>query len=374
MTERALFVALHHEGLYSMTDLCKRFHISRRIGYKWLDRYREEGVAGLEDRSRAPHACPHKTSVDVEAALVREREKHPHWGAKKLVPYLQQRQPELLLPAKSTAGAILKRNGLIDSRRRRRKPVHPGGGALVTTAPHQVWTADFKGEFRLGNGELCYPLTISDAHTRYLMACHALPSTTQVGAAPIFAQLFAEHGLPVAIRTDNGSPFASTALCGLSRLSVAWIKLGIQHQRITPGQPQQNGRHERMHRTLKAETARPPERDLVRQQERFDAFCAEFNQERPHEALAYATPASGFAPSPRALPATLPEPGYPGHFELRQVKSGGAIRFRQRRLLFLSDVLRGEQVGLEEVEDGIWSVYFYHLLIGRFDERELRIH
>jgi transposase InsO family protein len=373
MTERAHFVALHEEGLYSMTELCERFHISRRIGYKWLRRYREEGLAGLANRSRAPHTCPHKTRPEVEAALVRERERHPHWSAKKLLPYLRQRHPELELPAPSTGGEILKRHGLIDAQRRRRKPVHPGSSPLLTTTPHQVWTADFKGEFRLGNGEWCYPLTVSEAHTRYLLACHALPATTQAGAAPIFAQLFAEHGLPEAIRTDNGSPFASTALCGLSRLSVEWIRLGIQHQRITPGQPQQNGRHERMHRTLKAETARPPAANLARQQERFDTFREQFNHERPHEALGQTTPASGFAPSPHVLPTQLPVPEYPGHFELRQVKSGGEIRFRQR-FLFLSEVLRGEQVGLEEVEDGIWSVYFYQLLLGRFDEREMRIH
>lgn len=372
MTERARFVALHAEGLYSMTELCARFGISRRVGYKWLHRFAAAGLSGLAERSRAPHSCPHRADPEAVAALIRTRERHPHWGPKKLVAYLRQRQPELLLPAVSTAGEILKRHGLIRPQRRRSRPAHPGQGPLVTTAPHQVWMADFKGEFRLGNGQLCYPLTLSDAHTRYLLACFALPNATSASARPCFAQVFAEHGLPEAIRTDNGPPFASTALGGLSRLNVAWTQLGIQHQRIAPGHPEQNGRHERMHRTLKAETARPPAEDLGGQQQRFDAFLREFNHERPHEALGQVTPASVHTPSPRPLPEAPPAPAYPGHFEVRQVKAGGEIRFRQQ-FLFVSQALHGEAVGLEEEADGVWSLFYYHLLLGRFHERELRL-
>lgn len=373
MTERARFVALHAEGLYSMTELCQRFGISRRVGYKWLHRFAEDGLAGLADRSRAPRSCPHRADPWATAALIRAREQHPHWGPKKLVAYLRERQPELALPAVSTAGEILKRHGLVASPRRRARPAHPGAGPLETTAPHQVWMADFKGEFRLGDGQLCYPLTVSDAHTRYLLACFALPQPTCAGALPCFTQVFAQHGLPEAIRTDNGGPFSSTAVGGLSRLNVAWTKLGILHQRIAPGHPEQNGRHERMHRTLKAETARPPAADLTAQQQRFDAFLQEFNHERPHEALGQVTPASVHTPSPRPLPPTPPAPAYPGHFEVRQVKSGGEIRFRQQ-FLFISQALYGEAVGLAEETEGVWSVFYYHLLLGRFHERALRLY
>jgi putative transposase len=372
MTERARFVALHAEGLYSMTELCTRFGISRKSGYKWLQRFHEDGVPGLADHSRAPRSCPHRADPGAVAALIHAREQHPRWGPKKLVPYLRQRQPELLLPAVSTAGEILKRHGLVPSVRRRSRPAHPGSGPLETTAPHQVWMADFKGEFRLGNGQLCYPLTLSDAHTRYVLACFALPHPTYAGTLPCFAQVFAEHGLPEAIRTDNGGPFASTAVGGLSRLNVEWIKLGIQHQRIAPGHPEQNGRHERMHRTLKAETTRPPAEDLAGQQQRFDAFRQEFNHERPHEALGQVPPATLHTPSPRPLPPQPPGPGYPGHFEVRQVKGSGEIKFRQR-FVFLSQALQGEAVGLEEAEEEVWSVFYYHLLLGRFHERDLRL-
>jgi transposase InsO family protein len=250
--------------------------------------------------------------------------------------------------------------------------VHPGAGPLETTAPHQVWCADFKGEFRLGNGKWCYPLTISDAHTRYLLACYALPATAHAGAAPCFAQTFAEYGLPAAIRTDNGVPFSSQALCGLSRLSVEWVRLGIHHQRIAPGHPEQNGRHERMHRTLKAETTRPPAGDLAAQQERFDAFRQDFNEERPHEALGQIPPAALHTPSPRPLPETVVPPAYPGHFEVRIVQPGGTIAF-QRHFLPVSQLLRGEMVGLVEAAEGIWSVFYYDLLLGRFHEGDLEI-
>jgi putative transposase len=251
--------------------------------------------------------------------------------------------------------------------------VHPGSGPLTAEAPNQVWTADFKGEFPTRNGAWCYPLTVSDAHSRFLLEVRALPSTGHGGACPVFARLFAEHGLPESIRTDNGVPFATTALCGLSRLSVWWTKLGITHQRITPGHPEQNGRHERMHRTLKAETTRPPEWDLPGQQQRFNRFRREFNEERPHEALSQEVPAAHFQPSPRSLPRRLPPPNYPGHYLVRRVFSGGAISLAARKI-FVSELLDGETVGLEEIEDGIWSVYFYELLLGRLDERDYRIH
>lgn len=373
MSERARFVALHAEGLYTMTELCQRFGIARKTGYKWLQRFAEDGLTGLGDQSRAPRSCPHRTDPWAVAALIRMREQHPSWGPKKLVSRLRTQQPQLALPAVSTAGELLKRHGLVKAQRRRSRPVHPGCGPLEVTAPNEVWMADFKGQFRLGDGQLCYPLTISDAHTRYLLACFALPNPNYAGALPCFAQVFAEQGLPEAIRTDNGAPFTSTAIGGISRLNAAWTKLGILHQRIARGHPEENGRHERMHRTLKAETVRPPAADLAEQQARFDAFRQEFNHERPHEALGQVTPASVHTPSPRPLPPEPPSPGYPAHFELRQVHGGGEILFRGR-FISVSGALIGQPVGLEEEAEGVWSVFYYQLLVGRFREEEWRLY
>lgn len=372
MNQRTRFVLAYEDGLYSMTELCERFGVSRKTGYKWLHRYRDQGLDGLKEQSRAPHHCPHQTPPDIAELLLETRRSHPRWGPRKLIDYLRPRHREVIWPAASTIGALLKRHGLVEGKRRRRKAKHPGAVSLVTTAPNQVWGADFKGEFRMQNGQYCYPLTITDAHSRYLLACQGLPSTRQQGAFEVFEGLFKEMGLPEAIRTDNGNPFATRALCGLSRLSVWWIKLGISHQRIEPGQPQQNGRHERMHRTLKAETTRPPEREMSAQQRRFDDFRAEFNHERPHEALGGAVPASVYVPSVRALPAPIPEPAYRGHFEVRWVSKAGTFRFKHRQL-FISQALRHEWIALEEVADGVWSVYFYDVLLARLDERDFKL-
>ena len=370
--ERAHFIALLEEGFYSMSELCKHFGISRKTGYKWRERFQAEGLAGLADQRRAPHTCPHRTAATTEAALVQAREAHPHWGPKKLLPHLARTQPALSLPAQSTAGEVLKRQGLVPNQKVRRKPTHPGTPTLVADAPNDVWMADFKGEFPTRNGHLCYPLTVTDAHSRFILACQALPSTQFPDTLTVFTQLFAAYGLPQAIRTDNGNPFVTTAIGGLSRLNVRWIKLGIQHQRITPGRPQENGRHERMHRTLKAETTRPPDWDLPGQQQRFDRFRHEFNQERPHEALAQRWPGALYLPSGRPLPACLPEPEYAGHLRVRRVSSPGTISFRSRPL-FISEVLVGEYLGLEEVDDDLWSVFFYDVLLGRFHVRDWRL-
>ena len=250
------------------------------------------------------------------------REAHPHWGPRKLLLYLARRHPDVPLPAASTAGAVLDRHGLTKRRRKRRPPKHPGSTPLVAETPNAVWTTDYKGQFRMGDGELCYPLTVCDAHSRFVLSCHGLPSVEQYAAYRQFDRLFREYGLPAAIRSDNGTPFATQALCGLSRLSVWWIKLDIDHDRIDPGQPQQNGAHERMHKTLKAETARPPEADMAAQQSRFDAWQAEFNADRPHDALGGAVPADRYAPSLRPMPDVLPEPEYPGHYEVRYLIEG----------------------------------------------------
>jgi transposase InsO family protein len=368
VNERVKFVAAHQSGLYSMSELCQRASISRPTGYKWLARYAESGVDGLKDRSHAPKHCPQRMAKEVFDALLAARRAHPHWGPRKLLSWLGAKRPELELPAASTYGDLLVREGLVEPRRRRTRAKHPGADRLVTESPNEVWTVDFKGEFRMQDRRYCYPLTVADAHTRFLLGCDALFSTAAGGAQPCFVRLFSEYGLPWAIRTDNGSPFASTARCGLSRLNVWWLKLGIVHQRIKPASPQQNAIHERMHRTLKAETTRPPGRDQATQQALFDSFRAEFNTERPHEALEQKPPASLYYASTRSMPSVLPEPEYPGHYERRHVRHTGCFRFRGGEI-FLSEVLASEWIGLEETDNGIWSVYFFDRLLARFDER-----
>lgn len=373
MTERLSFVGLYHAQLYSMSELCLRFGISRKTGYKWLERYAEEGLGGMQEKSRAPHHSPSRTTPEIERLLLDTRWRYPSWGPRKLRAYLERRHTTCALPSASTIGRILARQGLTQAKQRRRKPHHPGAPRLQAHAPNEVWTADFKGQFRTGDGVYCFPLTVADAYSRFLLGCSARLSTKQVEARPIFEQLFQRYGLPEAVRTDNGAPFATPAFCGLSKLSVWWIKLGIQHQRIEPGRPEQNGAHERMHRTLKAETTRPPEQSQKAQQRRFDTFCHIYNDERPHEALGQNPPASVYRHSSRALPARIPEPEYPGHFLPRKVSNAGTFRFKHRQL-FLSDTLLQETVGMEEVDEGIWAIYFYDVLLARLDERDFKLY
>jgi putative transposase len=280
--------------------------------------------------------------------------------------------PALGLPAASSTGALFRKAGLSRPKQRRRRPHHPGAPALHTSSPNEVWTADFTGQFRTGDGLYCYPLTVADAYSRDLLGCSARLSTRQVEAQPVFERLFREYGLPGAIRPDNGAPFATPAFCGLSKLSVWWITLGIRHQRIEPGRPEQNGRHERMHRTLQADATRPPERNQTAQQARFDRFCQEYNHERPHEALGQRPPAALYRPSPRRMPVKLAEPEYPGHYLVRRVSNAGTFRFKSRQL-FLSDTLLQEQIALEETGDGVWSLYFDDVLLARLDERDFKL-
>jgi putative transposase len=358
---------------WTMTELCRHYGISRKTGYKWSLRHFQAGLPGLGDRSRRPHHSPHRTPQWLEEALVDCRRAHPDWGGRKLVKVLGRREPDWPLPAPSTVGALLKRNGLVTSRRGRRRGPPAGKPTVEAAAPNAVWACDFKGQFRLGDRSYCFPLTISDLCSRYLLCCHGLPSTAEHGVRPVFERVFRQVGLPAVMLTDNGLPFASPALSGLSRLSLWWIKLGIRPVRIQPGRPQQNGSHERMHRTLKAGTARPPATDPTAQQSAFDRFRSEFNDLRPHESLGMRTPAELYQASPRPFPSKLPDVEYPGHFEVRSVRPTGDIRWRGCRL-FVSEVLARERVGLEEVDDGIWSLYFGPVLLARFDERERKLH
>lgn len=368
MKERMKFVALAQEGLYTMTELCERAGITRQAGYHLLRRYEAEGPSGLEPRSHAPKSCPHRIPEEIRTVLLEARKAHPLWGPRTILAYLGRRRPELALPAASTVGDLYKREGLVEPRPRRRRWSHPGRVLHKVEAPNQLWNVDFKGQFRVGDGKTCYPLTVTDTHTRYLLACDGLSSTAHSGACASFEHLFRARGLPQAIRSDNGNPFCTKAIAGLSRLSVWWTQLGIKHVRTEPGHPEQNGSHERMHRTLKAATLRPPARDVQAQQERFDAFRCNFNQERPHQALGMQTPDSLYVASEREMPERIAAPQYGGHCKVRRVRGNGILYFADRTI-FLSELLIGQDVGLEEIEDGVWSIYFYDLLLARLDAR-----
>jgi transposase InsO family protein len=366
MDERLRFIREHRRQAVSMSDLCRAFGISRRTGYKWLARFDELGEPGLSDRSRAPATHPNATARDLEDVIIELRQSHMSWGPRKLRAWFQEHIPNRVWPSASTFGEIVQRHGLVmPARVRRRSP--PFSQPLAhANAPNEVWCADFKGWFRTKDGARCDPLTMTDAYSRYLLCARGVERTDGDHVKPIFERAFSEFGLPVAIRTDNGSPFASIGLGGLSRLSVWWVRLGIRHERIAPGKPQQNGRHERMHRTMKAETANPPAADLRAQQRVFDRFRSDFNNERPHEALGMKTPSRLYEPSPRPLPRKLPEVEYPKTYELRHVRSNGEIKLGGEHL-FVSEALTGEVVGLDRLDDRYWRLHFGPVPLGCVD-------
>ena len=372
MTERMRFVLDYQLGVYSMTELCQRYGVSRKTGYKYLRRFEEGGVVALKDRSRRPHSCPHKTPDHCVEAILEKKRRRPTWGAKKIIPRLRSKYPDEPWPAISTGSAILSRSGLVKPRRSSKKRGHPGRPDTPMTEPNAVWSIDFKGQFKTRDGRYCYPLTVADGHSRYILGCQAFLSPCHRDTKKTMTSIFRDFGLPSIIRSDNGTPFASSAIGRLSRLSVSWIKLGIYPELIEPAHPEQNGRHERMHRTLKAETARPPAGNLSAQQRRFNAFRTEYNEERPHEALGQQTPASIYRPSSRPFPERIPPIEYPGHFEVRRVSRNGGIRWNSH-WVNVSHVLATEHVGFEEVDDDLWNVYFGPVWLGRFHEKELKI-
>ena len=370
MDERLQFVRDAASDRFTMSELCARYGVSRRVGYKWIARYDAEGRAGLVDRSRAPHHCPHAIPPRVAELLVAAREAHPFWGARKLLAVLVAKHPGIAdWPAASTVADLLVRRGLVQHRRRRRTSTHPGMVRATSDAPNDLWSADFKGQFRTGDGQYCFPLTLADHQTRFLLACHGVLSTQTVTARPVFERAFREYGLPVAIRTDNGVPFATQAIHGLSYLNVWWMRLGIVHQRSRPGCPQDNGGHERMHRTFKREAIKPVRHTCRQQQRNFDGFQQEYNTERPHEALGQETPASRYRRSPRPYLERLPALEYPGHFLVKKITTGGTFRF-QNRLLYLANAMVDQQIGLEETDDGIWAIHFNTVLLATFDDRD----
>lgn len=372
MELRARFVADAERELFSMAELCARYGVARKTGYKWLARFAAEGAAGLQNRSRRPLSCPHETPDEVVDALIDWRRRFPTWGAKKILDRLAEKRPELALPSRSTACDIFARHGMVKHSRRRPRQGHPGKPTSVAAAPNDTWTTDFKGHFRTRDGIYTYPLTVADLHSRYLLACQSLPSTEHAGVQPVFTRLFREFGLPMRIRSDNGVPFATTGIGRLSRLAVWWLRLGIVPELIEPSSPQQNGAHERMHRTLKQETTLPPAGSARAQQRRFNEFREVYNQERPHEGIGMRTPASVYTASPRPFPEKVPDFEYPSHYELRLVSTNGGIRWKSH-WVNVSHVLGGEWVGLEEIDDGVWTLWLGPLEVGRFIEREMKV-
>jgi putative transposase len=368
--ERLQFIARLRDG-DKMSELCREFGISRKTGYKILNRYNDIGLEGLTDRSRRPYRHANQLPRQIEDLIVSLKREKPTWGAPKIMERLARRYPDIHTPAISTIHTILDRHGLVKHRRGRR---NKATGTPLSTAkqPNELWCADFKGEFMLADRRYCYPLTISDFASRFLFAVEALQSTRESTAITVFERAFKEFGLPQAIRTDNGVPFASpNALFNLSKLSVWWLRLGIQIERIKPGNPQQNGRHERMHLTLKQETTKPAGQNFLQQQARFDDFVIEYNTERPHQALNMQVPAERYTASPRPYQG-LPDLDYPFHDKTVTVTTCGRICFNRRKIN-LSQVFAGQRVGIKQVNDRIWLVTFMDYDLGYFDDMECRM-
>lgn len=371
---RVQFITEYLTECYSMTELAAAYGISRKTAYYWVRCYEREGPARLAGASRRPHTMPQATPSEVVAQLIAARARHPSWGAGKLRDWLVRRHPETAWPCRDTIHQVLVRHGKVRRRRRARSPLGPPHHLTVPTHPNLVWTVDFKGQFRTGDGVLCYPFTLRDAYSRYVLRCTALPALDHATTQPQFARAFATYGLPDCIRSDNGPPFAvPTSLARLSRLAVWWLRLGIRPERIRPGCPGENGSHEQFHCVLTRDTARPPAASRAAQQRRFTAFVAEYNHERPHDAVDHAPPSTRYVPSPRPCPARLPPLDYPDAWEVRTVTTAGQIKWHGRNL-FLTQVLADEQVALEPIDEGRWLVRFTSCPLAVFDERTWALH
>jgi putative transposase len=370
MDERTIRIGEYLSREYSISELARRGGISRKTVYKWIERYEQDSWRGLLDLSRAPHHHPNAISKQMELEILNWKIKRPLWGAPKIHSKLKE---DADCPAESTVSNVLQRWGLTRKVRRRHRASPTPGPLSHSRGPNQLWCADFKGWFRTGNGQRCDPLTISESYSRYLLCCQAIGGSTGfLRVKPLFEATFREYGLPAAIRTDNGAPFASVGLGGLSALSVWWLRLGIGLERIEPAHPEQNGRHERMHRTLKAEAANPPRWDLNAQQRNFDAFRRQYNQERPHEAWGQKPPASLYEPSSRDYPERLLEPEYAEDWPKRKGRINGVIKWKGREV-YLTQALTGQLVGLEPVGDGLWNIHFMSQPLAHYDERTKRV-
>jgi transposase InsO family protein len=371
MDERVHFISDYLTSRYEVSSLCDAYGISRKTGYKWIGRYEEQGVDGLKEVSRRPHNSPYRTPFRIKKEIIELRKRYG-WGPKKLLSIMKSRHPEGYLPGRSTVCDILKREGLIKKRRARRKIPAMQRSFAPIDRPNAVWSADFKGQFRIHNGRYCYPLTVTDSYSRYLLECKALSGTGLESARKVFHRVFEKYGLPARIRTDNGVPFASISASGLSQLSLWWIELGIYPERIDAGKPYQNGRHERMHRDLKEKTVKPPALSMKAQQVRLDQFRKEYNEIRPHEALNFKTPSSLYQPSNRSMPNKLLAFQYPEHYEVRHIQHNGLIYWRNS-YVYAGYLLKDRYIGLDEIDTGAWDVYLGTFLLGRLYDDKMKI-
>jgi len=370
--QRTQFLVDYDTGEFTMAELSRMYGISRQTAYQLLRRREQEGAAGIQERSRAPRHHRNQTPGWMEEIIVELRRKHGRWGARKLKAYLNIQRGETVWPAASTMGELLRREGLTVPRRKRRRAPPYSQPLAGAEEPNMVWCVDFKGHFHTANGERIDPLTLSDAYSRFLLRCQAVDRANTEQVKSVLEAAFREYGLPQAMRSDNGTPFASRAIAGLSRLSVYLMKLGIVPERIQPGHPEQNGRHERMHRTLKAETASPPASTRRAQQKAFDRFRREYNQERPHQALHQQTPQSYYSASPRTYPARVPEPEYASGIHVRRIQKHGEFKWKHQPV-FLTESLAGESIGLEPLDDRYFTVYFATFPLGRFDSHTFHV-
>ena len=372
MEERISFVLAVEQREDSVAELCRQYGISRKTGYKWIRRYRADGFEGMRERSRRPLHCPHKTTQQWVDRIIQQRLKYPRWGPKKIRVLLEEQGWPEPVPAASTIGNVLDRAGLVKPRKRRRRRKRSFQGPFTQAQrPNHVWAVDYKGWFRTGDGQRCDPLTVSDLYSRYILGIKALPNQGYAAARDVFEHLFSHYGLPEAIRSDNGSPFASTGAAGLSRLSVWWILLGIKLELIAPGHPEQNGSHERMHLTLKQEACSPASANHRAQQRRFNKWRKEFNEQRPHEALQMKKPAQMYQCSHRAYPKSLMEPSYPPGYQLRRVRTSGEIKWCGRKR-FIGEALKGVPVGVKRIDDSRSQVYFGSILLGDLHDADSR--
>jgi putative transposase len=372
MEQRVRFVLEWDKQERNLAELCREYEISRQTGYTWLERYRVEGLEGLQNRSRAPHRHPNQVGPEAAEQVLQIRARYPLWGARKIRSQLARKVGSGPVPAASTIGVILRENGLTVPQPRRSRAPRRTAPLTHADGPNRVWCADFKGWFRTGDGRRCDPLTITDAYSRYLLRCQAVKAEDVQHSQPVFEMAFREFGLPERIRTDNGTPFGSNGETGLTALAVWWIKLGIWPERIRPGQPQENGRHERMHLTLKQATASPPASSWRQQQRRFDLFRQEYNQERPHEALGQVPPAEFYQPSNRPWPSRLPEVIYGPGQQVRRVGRRGQIKWDGAKI-FVSHALAGEAVGLQQITPLAWRVNFSFYELGVLEESRTRL-
>ena len=370
---RKQFIQEYLDQVYpSFSYLCSSYGISPKTGYKWLNRFLSGGFNNLEDKSRAPHTIPHRTPDEICDLIIKTKLAHINWGPKKVLDNIKQHHPTLILPADSTAGEILKKEGLVKKRKKRHHVSADEQAFGDCLKSNEVWGVDYKGQFKLGNGKWCYPLTMSDIHSRYLLECQSLESTVCIDAKDSMEHTFREYGLPDKIRSDNGSPFSSIAFGGISKLSKWWIQLGIRPQRIKPGHPQQNGRHERMHKTLKQETTKPPAFNERLQQDKFDHFKTEYNHERSHEALQRKCPADVYEPSKISYPEKLPEIVYDEGCETRKVKRGGEIKWRGHHI-YISQVLSHDRISLKEIDNDLWEICYGFYKLGELDAKKVQL-